>query len=41
VSSFTVDSTDPTLAEISAITTPTRDSTPDYTFSSDEAVTIS
>ena len=45
ITSFTVsssnDTTAPTLAEVTAITTPTSDSTPDYTFSSDEAGTIS
>ena len=45
ITSFTVsssnDTTAPTLAEVTAVTTPTSDSTPDYTFSSDEAGTIS
>ncbi len=40
VNSFTVDTTAPTLAEVTAVTTPTNDSTPDYTFSSNEAGTI-
>ena len=30
----------PVIAEVTAVTTPTNDSTPDYTFSSDEAGTI-
>ena len=34
------DTTAPTLAEVTAVTTPTNDSTPDYTFSSSEAGTI-
>jgi CSLREA domain-containing protein len=37
---FVVDNTAPTLAEVTAVTTPTTDSTPDYTFSSDEEGTI-
>jgi len=46
VSSFTVDTyvpdtTAPTLSEVTAIPSTTNDSTPDYTFSSDEAGTIS
>ena len=36
----TTDTTAATLAEVTAVTTPTTDSTPDYTFSSDEAGTI-
>jgi len=32
--------TAPVIAEVTAVTTPTNDSTPDYTFSSDEAGTI-
>jgi len=36
----TTDTTAPTLAEVTAVTTPTNDTTPDYTFSSDEAGTI-
>ena len=30
----------PVIAEVTAVTTPTNDSTPDYTFSSSEAGTI-
>jgi len=41
LSSFIVeDPTSPTIAEVTAVTTPTNDSTPNYTFSSDEAGTI-
>ena len=36
----TTDTTAPVIAEVTAVTTPTADSTPDYTFSSDEAGTI-
>jgi hypothetical protein len=35
------DNTAPVLAEVTPVTTPTSDSTPDYVFSSDEAGTIS
>ena len=38
--SFTVDTTAPTVAQVTAVTTPTNDNTPDYTFSSSEAGTI-
>jgi len=34
------DTTAPVIAEVKIVTTPTNDSTPDYTFSSDEAGTI-
>ncbi len=34
------DTTAPTIAEVTAVTTPTSDTTPDYTFSSDEAGNI-
>ena len=34
------DPTAPVIAEVTEVTTPTNDSTPDYTFSSDEAGTI-
>ena len=34
------DTTAPTIAEVTTVTTPTSDTTPDYTFSSDEAGTI-
>ncbi len=36
----TTDTTAPVIAEVTAVTTPTADSTPDYTFSSTEAGTI-
>ena len=36
----TTDTTAPVIAEVTAVTTPTTNSTPDYTFSSDEAGTI-
>ena len=36
----TTDTTAPVFAEVTAVTTPTNDSTPNYTFSSDEAGTI-
>ena len=39
-SSSDSDSTAPVIAEVTAVTTPTTDTTPDYTFSSDEAGTI-
>ncbi len=35
-----IDATAPTLSEITAITTPTSDTTPDYTFNTNEAGTI-
>ena len=34
------DTTSPVIAEVTAVTTPTTDSTPNYTFSSTEAGTI-
>ena len=37
---FSVDSTAPVIAEVTAVTTPTNDNTPNYTFSSDEAGSI-
>ena len=37
----TTDTTSPVVAEVTAVTTPTTDTTPNYTFSSDEAGTIS
>ena len=44
ITSFTVtssnDTTAPVIAEVTAVTTPTNDKTPDYTFSSTEAGTI-
>ena len=36
----TTDTTAPVIAEVTAVTTPTNDSTPNYTFSSSEAGTI-
>ncbi len=36
----TTDTTAPVIAEVTFVTTPTNDTTPDYTFSSDEAGTI-
>ncbi|HIE79581.1 MAG TPA: hypothetical protein EYQ03_02685, partial [Nitrospinaceae bacterium] len=36
----TADITSPILSQVSAITSPTNDTTPDYTFSSSEAGTI-
>ena len=33
MTSFTVDSTAPTISEVTAVTTPTNDTTPNYTFS--------
>lgn len=41
VNSFTIDTTAPTVAEVTVVTTPTNDATPAYTFSSTEAGTIS
>ncbi len=40
ISSFEIDTTSPTVAEVTAVTNPTNDTTPDYTFSSNEAGTI-
>jgi len=34
------DTTAPVIEEVTFVTTPTKDSTPNYTFSSDEACTI-
>jgi len=39
ITSFTV-AVPPTLAEVTAVSNPTKDDTPDYTFSSDQAGTI-
>ena len=36
----TTDTTAPVIAEVTAVTTPTNDTTPNYTFSSDEVGTI-
>jgi len=41
VNTFVVDTTAPTLAQVTAVTTPTKDTTPSYAFSSDEAGIIS
>ena len=40
ITSFTVDTTAPTVTQVTAVTTPTNDNTPNYTFSSSEAGTI-
>jgi hypothetical protein len=40
VNTFVVDTTAPVIAEVTAVTTPTNDKTPNYTFSSTEAGTI-
>jgi len=40
LTSFLIDTTAPTVAEVTAVTNPTNDSTPNYTFSSNEAGTI-
>jgi len=40
VSSFTIDTIRPSLSQVTAVTTPTGDNTPDYTFSSSKAGTI-
>ncbi|HIB70007.1 MAG TPA: hypothetical protein EYO34_00480, partial [Candidatus Marinimicrobia bacterium] len=40
VTSFTIDTTAPTLNEVTKVPTPTSDNTSDYTFSSDEIGTI-
>ena len=40
ITSFIVDTTAATLVEVTAVTTPTNNTTPDYTFSSSEAGTI-
>jgi len=37
---FSLDNTAPVIAEVTAVTTPTNDNTPNYTFSSDEAGSI-
>ena len=37
---FSTDTTSPVIAEVTAVTTPTNDNTPNYTFSSDEEGTI-
>ena len=41
VNTFVVDTTAPTLSQVTAVTSPTNDTTPSYTFSSNEAGTIS
>jgi len=40
ITSFIVDTSAATLVEVTAVTTPTNDTTPDYTFSSSEAGSI-
>ena len=40
ISPFEIDTTSPTVREVTAVTDPTNDTTPDYTFSSNEAGTI-
>jgi heat shock protein HslJ len=40
ITSFIIDTTASSLAEVTAVTTPTNDTTPDYTFSSSESGTI-
>ena len=40
ISSFVIDTTAPTIAEVTVVTTPNTGTTPNYTFSSDEAGTI-
>jgi hypothetical protein len=41
VSSFTIDTVKPVLGQVTAVTSPTKSTTPSYAFSSDEAGTIS
>jgi len=41
VNTFTIDTVKPVLEQVTAVTTPTKDPTPGYAFSSDEAGTIS
>ena len=41
ISSFIIDTTAPTLSEVTAVSTPTNDNTSSYTFSSNETGTIS
>ena len=40
ISPFTIDTTSPTVREVTAVTNPTNDTTPEYVFSSTEAGTI-
>ncbi|SVD66349.1 uncharacterized protein METZ01_LOCUS419203, partial [marine metagenome] len=40
ISSFVIDTTPPTLAEVTSVENPSNDNTPDYTFASTEAGTI-
>ena len=40
ITPFTVDTTAPTVAQVTVVTTPTNDTTPDYTFSTNEVGTI-
>ncbi|MBU0627261.1 hypothetical protein KKG31_07040 [Patescibacteria group bacterium] len=41
LSSFTIDTAVPAISEITPVPTPTSDTTPDYTFTTDKAGTIS
>jgi len=41
ISAFTIDTTAPTLSEVTAVTTPTSDATPNYVFSTNETGTLS
>ena len=40
ITTFTIDTTTPTISEVTVVTNPTNDSTPNYTFSSSELGTI-
>ena len=40
ITSFTIDTTSPSLSEVTVVTTPSNDNTPNYTFSSSETGTI-
>ena len=41
ISTFEIDTTSPSISEVTAVTDPTNDTTPNYIFSSSEAGTIS
>ena len=41
IAPFIIDTTAPTLSEVTSVTSPTTDTTPNYTFSTSEAGTIS
>ena len=41
LTTFEIDTTSPTVSEVTVVTNPTNDTTPNYTFSSNEAGTIS